>query len=183
MKLPTKIELDHIDMSDIVAKMKPCPELSFLSEPAGMNHYRFFRWLGAVYPGSVISELGTYMGLATMCFADTASNKVITYDVDFSFVKWKEKPKNIELRTAIGFNYFPPEITNSTIIFVDTYHEGIMENAIYKYLIDKKWKGILIYDDIYYNQEMRRFWDSIPEPKINATEIGHVSGTGIIEFI
>lgn len=183
MNLPTKRELDAIDMSDIVAKLKRCPEIDFISEPAGVNHYRLLRWFGAIYPGSYISEIGTYMGLGTICLADNTRNKVVTYDVDFSFLKWKQPPSNIEIRPAYGLNSFSNDIISSTIIFVDTFHEGIVERAVYDFLKSKNWKGILIYDDIYYNEPMRKFWESLPEPKIDATNIGHSPGTGIIEFL
>lgn len=184
MNLPSKKELDAIDMADLMALCDKCPELSYMQERAGLNHYRLLRWISNVYPAALIYELGTYMGFSALCLADGINCKVITYDMAFGAVKWKTRPSNIEVRLADTEEYFDKSISNATIIFVDTWHNGIMERAVYDYLISVRWKGILIYDDIYYNDAMKEFWASIDHPgKIDATDIGHLTGTGIIEFI
>lgn len=183
MILPSKYELDAIDMETISRDFKPCPEIEFLKEPAGTNHYRLLKWISRNYPYAKFSELGTYMGLSTLCLASDPTVLVTTYDVDFQYVKWRQRPKNVQVKHAEGLNAFNDDIISSTIIFVDTFHEGVMERMVYDYLVRNKWKGILIYDDIYYNEPMRKFWESLPGPKIDATDIGHVTGTGIIEFI
>ena len=43
-------------------------------------------------------------------------------------------------------------------------------------------KGLLFLDDIYLNDAMRIFWDSITEPKYDLTSVGHFSGNGIVDF-
>ena len=49
-------------------------------------------------------------------------------------------------------------------------------------LISKNFSGIVIYDDIFLNMEMIKFWKSIPFEKENWTDIGHWSGTGVVFF-
>lgn len=183
MILPTKEELDAIDMQPVVDQFHKVDEVKFLSMPAGQEHYRLLRWISENNNDVHISELGCYMGLSTVCLAWNKRNEVLTYDNYFNFIKWKKRPSNVSLSEAKGEHYYNPLIAFSNIIFVDTNHFGVMELAVYKHLKENNWKGILIYDDIYLNDEMKAVWGAIDMPKIDATEIGHVYGTGIIEFL
>jgi hypothetical protein len=108
--------------------------------------------------------------------------KITSYDTDFSHLHLKDKGL-FNFVQAMSTNEFYSDILSTNIIFVDTWHEGKMERAVYDFLVANNWKGVLIYDDIYYNDAMKAFWASLPEPKIDATHIGHSTGTGIIEFI
>ena len=180
MTLPTKEELDAYDMRPIMAMFAPVPEIQFINEPAGVNHYRLLRWFGE--KGLVVADIGTYMGLSAASLAHGGS-KVVSYDTNFDHRHLKVKAlTNIHFQLVQGIE-FDPYISRADLILVDTWHEGIMERNIYDYLKSVNWKGVLIYDDIYYNDAMKDFWNSLPEPKIDATHIGHVTGTGIIEFI
>lgn len=52
------------------------------------------------------------------------------------------------------------------------------------------YKGILILDDIYFNNSMKGFWGSITEKKYDLTNVGHKelgnlnipTGTGLVDF-
>jgi hypothetical protein len=45
------------------------------------------------------------------------------------------------------------------------------------------WSGKIVFDDINLNNGMKKFWNSLPdEKKQDLSEVGHVSGTGIMEF-
>lgn len=181
MNLPTRKELNAYDMQPIMDLFNPVPEVAFINEPAGVNHYRLLRWIGT--QSKVISDIGTYMGFSAGCLGYNGAT-VFTYDTDFSKVHFKNKPHNIALIDADNENGFIERIINTNVILVDTWHEGKMEQDIYNYLLLIGWKGVLIYDDIYYNDAMKLFWASITHPgKVDATYIGHATGTGIIEFI
>jgi len=183
MTLPTKSELDAIDMRPVVSKFKNVDEVKFLSMSAGQEHYRLLRWISENYKNSVIAEVGTYMALSTVCLAWEKTNAVISYDVTYDYLKWKERPDNVAcILMPPDQNGFPKSIINAGIIFIDTNHYGVMEKNVFDYLIANEWKGVLIYDDIYLNDEMTAAWDYISVEKIDATSIGHVYGTGIIEI-
>jgi len=64
----------------------------------------------------------------------------------------------------------------------DVDHDGTFEDLFYKHLLDIKYKGIMIVDDINLNAAMWRFWASIKQTKTEITRIGHWSGTGIVLF-
>jgi hypothetical protein len=183
MTLPTEQELNAYDMSPVAAMFKSCPEISYLYSPAGVEHYRLLRWIGEQDWAKRVFDIGTYMGLSAGCFAYLKKNTVRTVDIAFTALKLTPPLYNILLSTAEHENAIPVYMSTADVIFVDTWHNGIMERKIYDQLVAANWKGILIYDDIYYNASMKGFWQSLPEPKIDATNIGHSTGTGIIEFI
>lgn len=183
MTLPTIEELNAYDMAPVAAMFKPCPELSYLFDAAGFNHYRLLRWIGEHSDGKLIYDVGTYMGLSAGSLQYSGKNMVKTFDTSFAALKLKSVHTNILTKEVVNENDIPENLTDANIILVDTWHNGIMERKIYDELVAANWKGLLIYDDIYYNASMKGFWQSLPEPKIDATNIGHSTGTGIIEFI
>ncbi len=68
---------------------------------------------------------------------------------------------------------------------VDTLHFPETQPFEYEFLNvlrQNDWKGLLVLDDIHYNDEMKRFWESIPVAKYDLTDVGHASGTGIVDF-
>jgi hypothetical protein len=184
MTLPTPEELNAYDMAPVAAMFKSCPEISYLYSPAGIEHYRLLRWIGEKYVGKSIYDIGTYMGLSAGCFAYSGNNSVWTFDTSFDAFKLNIPHRGIWSEIVRDENCIPVNLLRANIIFVDTWHNGFMEHKIYNLLIANDWKGILIYDDIYYNDAMKAFWAGINHPgKIDATNIGHSTGTGIIEFI
>ena len=62
-------------------------------------------------------------------------------------------------------------------------HDGVQEVEMMEFLEEKGWKGILLLDDIGPAwPEVQDMWDAIEEPKIDVTEVGHMSGTGLVNF-
>lgn len=181
-KKPTLKELNAIDMTPILNNIKECPEKSYVNFAAGYEHYRLLHWLAGGMWGLNIIELGCYMGFGTLCLAQNDNNVVTTYDIDFAPVKWHIKPNNVLQETVppADTNFFPTEIANANLIFIDTWHNGIMEKNILEYLTSLKWSGILIYDDIFYNDAMIEFWRGVTQDKHDLTDIGHATGTGLI---
>lgn len=182
MTIPTKDQLDVIDMMSEYNQFRPVPEREYLLAPAGVEHYRLLKWMGMHYKG-LFNEIGVYMGLGSACLASDIRNAVAGWDIDYQFLNWNTVPINITLKKSQGPEWFSPEIAYADIILVDAWHNGQVEADIYCFLLRVNYKGILIYDDIYYNDAMRSFWNGINHPgKIDATHIGHSTGTGIIDF-
>jgi hypothetical protein len=65
---------------------------------------------------------------------------------------------------------------------LDTYNDGTFETEFYNYLVSIGYTGYLLLDDIHLNFEMERFWGSITKEKYDITNIGHVTGTGVVYF-
>lgn len=61
-------------------------------------------------------------------------------------------------------------------------HDGAYERRLVETLMEERFKGILVLDDIRANQNMLDMWNWIPMKKLDVTEIAHWSGTGIVIF-
>ena len=70
----------------------------------------------------------------------------------------------------------------SLLCFWDTFHNGDFETEFVNYLTEIKYKGLVLFDDIHLNKEMQDFWDGLKLEKYDITEIGHFSGTGLVNF-
>lgn len=180
----TNEELDRINMDAEYENMKPYPEREYLYEISGVEHYRFLKWIANQISGQNIVELGSFNGLSTACLSSNKKNEVFAYDIDFTTLHFEEIPYNVTLEKVTGgLEWFDPYIVDGDIIFVDTLHYGIVEEKIWKYLKENKWTGVLIYDDIYYSNSMKKMWANIDiQNKHDITYLGHNSGTGIVFF-
>ena len=184
MILPTREELDNYNMGGIHSQFRG-DERGWVLSSAGVEHYRLLRYLGSL-SRIAICELGTYMGHSAAALGADTSVPVFTYDYATS-VKWHQQPDNVFTHLLPNEFVWPKFIVNADVIFVDTWHHGKMEREVFDYLLEEQWTGILVYDDIDYNDPMREFWASIPESdrynKIDLTNLGHCTGTGVIEFL
>ena len=165
-------ELNRIDMSVYESYLKDSQIGDFVNW-AGYEHYRL---LNHICSGKkLVYDIGTYKGSSAV--AMSSAKKVISYDIEDQLEA--KKPRNVTFK--IGNALSDTNILKADIILLDTAHDGKFENAFYQ-LIRRKFKGILIIDDIYFNNEMSKFWASITEPKDDLTKIGHYTGTGIVYF-
>ena len=77
----------------------------------------------------------------------------------------------------------PEIIKESSLIVLDTAHDGTFEEELYNYLLSSNWNGIIIADDIYLNKPMRKWWKTIDKKyNYDLTKYGHHSGTGLINL-
>jgi len=147
------------------------------------EHYRLLSYLTKNYHDIIIIDAGTSFGHSCKSLSQNRRNKIITYDItyrDFTFFK---EYGNIEFK-QLDINKESSEIIKSAdIILLDIDpHDGDQEKKFTDYLIEIGYKGYVICDDIFLNQNMKNWWDSIGIEKYDITEIGHFSGTGIINF-
>ena len=47
---------------------------------------------------------------------------------------------------------------------------------------NNNFKFITIWDDIHLNEEMKIFWHGVGQNKMDVSDYGHITGTGIIFF-
>jgi hypothetical protein len=76
-------------------------------------------------------------------------------------------------------------IAKSDIVLLDMHpHNGTEESKVFSKLVQHGFKGVLVVDAINMNANMKSFWDNIPSnfKKIDATHLGHHTGTGIVVF-
>lgn len=147
------------------------------------EHYRLLVYLSKNINDSIMIDAGTSFGHSCKAMAQNKENKIITYDIhskDFGFFKTYG---NIEFK-QLDINQESPEIIKSAkIILLDIDpHDGEQEKRFTDYLVNIGYQGYVICDDIFLNLAMKTWWESINVEKYDVTEIGHSSGTGIINF-
>ena len=91
---------------------------------------------------------------------------------------------NVEFKIQDFRNDDTLDFDNISIIMIDVDpHDGSAEEEMFEFLEEKEWKGIVLLDDIGPQwPEIEDFWNRITFPKINVTEVGHMSGTGLVNF-
>ena len=170
----------------------------------GGHHYTvLLSHLSTYFNDSVILELGTLYGKSAAALAYNKTNTVYTYDVEHSHFadevfegfdniryiigncienKWEE--------TSIDDGSISDReiILSSKLIFLDTDpHDGIQEKAVSDFLIENKWKGIMVCDDIglgleedktHFHPEMKKWWHSVDIKKYNISDSVYAAGTG-----
>jgi hypothetical protein len=150
----------------------------FFSEP-GKEYYTLLTALSHCFNDSVLFDIGTFRGSSALALASNQRNRVITYDiVDGST---HDFPTNVEKK--IGDYKEDEELRTSPLIVFDCDpHNGVLEKEFIEFLESKAYKGVVVFDDIHLNENMKEFWNSITRPKLDVTEKGHWSGTGIVFF-
>jgi len=145
------------------------------------EHYRLLYYIGNLYNNIQIIDAGTSNGYSCIPLSQNVNNIILSYDIyDKSYLKINH---NIILKT-MDINVETNDIIkNSKIIFLDIDpHEGTQEIKFYEKLVNIGYDGILICDDINLNDNMKIFWNNIKEEKYDISDIGHYSGTGIVNF-
>lgn len=147
--------------------------------PPGEEHYRLLAEISSVMDFGLVYDIGTYKGLSALALAANESVDVISYDIRWSVNV--NRPRNIEFR--VGNFYNDPILLKADFIFVDIDpHDGSNEQIVLKYLKDHNYTGLVMFDDIYQFDGMKKFWESIEQPKHDLTHVGHWSGTGLVDF-
>jgi predicted O-methyltransferase YrrM len=149
------------------------------------QHYRLLAYISSILPnGSKIFEIGTRWGVSAVALSNNKNVSVITCDID-DCIEDSPSVKDIPNVTCVigdGFNLIDEHI-NAEVIFMDVDpHDGVQETRMINKLIECEYKGILFLDDIHLNKEMNDFWNSIQLDKVDLTQFGHYSGTGIVFF-
>jgi len=145
------------------------------------EHYRLIAYLSTLFDHSNIFDIGTNLGYSALALSYSPRNKIISYDiVEGKDLNHAEELSNIEY--LIGDVSKDARLLRSPLIMLDTNHDGVFENKLYNYLKENNYKGLLFLDDIHLNQPMRDFWNSISETKADVTDLGHWSGSGLVDF-
>jgi len=150
--------------------------------PASQEHYRLLIHLAYCFDNSTICDLGTNHGASALALSQNPKNRV--FSVDIQNIRHDIKCPNVEfhLGSFETDEKIQDEILKSPFVFLDIDHEYTHEMWLYKFLLEKNWKGIMLCDDIHYFEPMRRFWSEVTTNKVDLTHYGHSSGTGCILF-
>ncbi len=154
----------------------------YFNMSAGTEHYKLLSYLSTVISCSKIIDIGTFLGFSAVALSFLPDKKVISYDIYDCIsdnVKSAKNKANITLKIMNCLKDIDT-IIDTSLVMIDIDHEGNNELDILNALRKANYKGLILLDDIYLNNEMKQLWNDIPEKKIDISEYGHYSGTGIV---
>lgn len=164
------------------AQSEPFLPLVVKETSRGGDYYRTLAYIANHFQNSLIFDIGSGHGFSALALSFEQSNRVISYDLDRSRgLEIKEKEKG-NIKFLLGDALSDQVLTLTSIIYLDTYHDGEFERKVIERLIKEKWQGLLIMDDILDYPGLKVVWEDISLPKYNITKYGHFSGFGIVLF-
>lgn len=118
-----------------------------LTARAGVEHYRLIAYLSINLTGKIV-ELGAHHGTGLLALCHNPAVQVETWDL---MDKYSAKKVPINLNRKIGnvLQMNPETLLNSSMIFLDTNHDGVFENQVLEYLRLKKFQGLILLHDIF----------------------------------
>jgi predicted O-methyltransferase YrrM len=181
-----------IDLTPVVERATPAYAPYVQLWPG--EHYRLLAGIVTVLKPAVVVEIGTFLGLSalTMLQADP-DVRVVTFDI----APWRSEAETAlresdfidgRLTQVIG-NLAEPAVQTAHMdtlreadfLFVDGPKDGVFERTfvadVLPELTDRR--RIVGFDDIRMLQ-MAGLWRALPYPKLDATSLGHWSGTGLL---
>lgn len=188
-----KAAINNIDLTPGLEFLDWTPQFKqYLNKDAGEEHYKLLNYLAKKLSegkqGAVISDVGTFCGSSALAFALAhPSVSVVTYDImnpipTANNIKTINNIPNIK-RKYMSCQLDIPNIVKSDLVLLDMEtHDGKQEKRFVELLMAGGYKGVMVVDDINTHQGMRDFWSWIPLKKLDVTQHGHWTGTGIVVF-
>ena len=162
-----------------------CPT-NFMSwdKEAGATEYKLYSYLAKQVGGIFILDIGTLFGGSALALSNDPRKVIISYDL--MKIETHEpgalEKDDVILRVA---NFMEDDIEyefcDLIVIDVDP-HDGLQEPPMVQHIIDHGFEGLIILDDIHLSPAMEQMWNNFEYEKYDATEIGHFSGTGILNI-
>jgi hypothetical protein len=174
--------LDNIDLSKTSKKINSAEYQNYFISNSGKEHYRLLSYISEKNDFINFLDIGTLKGCSALAFSTNPNNKVYSFNLSDE-LDLSNPPSNIDFFIDnVIKNKYDDLIIKSKYIMLDTYHDGVFEKQFYDYLKSINYKGFLLLDDIYLNNEMTNFWKKIEKNKSDITHIGHMTGTGVVFF-
>ena len=184
--------LDSIDLSEYQKRRNSngLPEHWFFMK-SGKEHYRLLCHISSLYDDVTFIDIGTWVGSSALGLGYNKNNKVISFDIirqqrDTQGIMVNVDgiitDENIKFEIGNVLEYNKEVILNSPFMMLDTKHDGVFEQEFFDFLVKENYNGIVLFDDIHLNSQMKNFWSNIELEKYDITNIGHWSGTGVVVF-
>jgi predicted O-methyltransferase YrrM len=183
-------QAETIDLGDVAARCQSPDDRRLVTQWPG-EHYRLLAGLVAIIKPRIVVEVGTFTGWGALSLLQRLppGGRVVSYDV----VPWTEfrdtalRPEDFgprleqriaDLSIPSVFDRERDILSAADLIFVDGPKDGLFELAFCDRLNSIKTGALIIFDDIRV-LNMITFWRELPWPKLDATSLGHWSGTGL----
>ena len=182
-----------IHLDDLAARCRTTQEADWVRLWPG-EHYRLLTALAQVVAPKVVLEVGTFQGPGALALLSglEGEGRVVTYDV----VPWSDVEGCIlrsedfgprleqrigDLTDDVFLAQETSTLRSADLIFVDGPKDGVFEPAfvakVLPLLTDRP--RLVVFDDIR-RLNMLQLWRDLPFPKLDATSLGHWSGTGLL---
>lgn len=150
----------RVDMDDLEAILNAQEDASLQSPGVDAHYYRFIYQLAKAIRPKTVLELGTHTGISSACFADGNPDATV-YTVNNQNQLW-DHCRRQNVKYILQDSLIPVHTEDLIdILFIDTDHDGIRCGQEFNlYLPRMKNNGIILFDDIGLNVEMKMFWNS-----------------------
>jgi predicted O-methyltransferase YrrM len=144
---------------------------------------KYFRALASYvqcFDSKNILELGTQTGASAVALSKYGA-KVDTYDIsDKNLASGILNHPDISFKKLVTPDEFLSfDLKKYDLIFFDIDHSGFLEEKFHQKLVNE-YQGICFYDDIFFNTNMKFFWNGIQQTKIELD--WHVAGFGMVSY-
>ena len=182
----------------------------FMNKP-GREHYALLSYLTATYGDCRhVTDIGTRYVASSLALGSNRRSPVWTFDLPKSkerraaFQGQSEEEWQSQVKAAgVSITFHNLNLLNVTeenfrmymgswLVVLDTHHLPYtvpFEVQWFQRMMDIKFKGIIVLDDIHVNKEMRQWWkdlcdnaDQYGYKTYDLTPVGHHSGTGLVDF-
>ena len=150
---------------------------------AGQCEYRLYAHLSTFFNNTTILDVGSRTGGSALALSYNEKNHVISYDLQEQGAS-NIKKDNITWKIQDFRNDETLDYDRISIIMIDVDpHDGVQEEEMFLFLEEKEWQGLVLLDDIGPQwPEIEDFWNRITFPKLDVSDVGHMSGTGAVSF-
>ena len=150
---------------------------------AGQCEYRLYAHLSTFFNNTTILDVGSRTGGSALALSYNEKNHVISYDLQEQGAS-NIKKDNITWKIKDFRNDDTLDYDRISIIMIDVDpHDGVQEEEMFLFLEEKEWQGLVLLDDIGPQwPEIEDFWNRITFPKLDVSDVGHMSGTGAVSF-
>ena len=185
--------------------------VKFLLSDAGTEHYPFLNYLSATYGDCRhFTDIGTRVVASSLALGSNLKTPVWTFDIPASNERqgafredteesYQAKAKSAGLKIKFhnldllkASNEELNKYLGTWFVMLDTFHKPDtvpFEREFFQRMLDIGFKGILGLDDIHLNSEMKKWWKEVQDgageggyATYDISEIGHFSGTGLVDF-
>jgi hypothetical protein len=156
-KIVEAVEAHDIDISPWVKNFPKALRQFVL----GTNYYWGLAAYIDLYQVKRVLEFGTCTGASAVVMCEAGAT-VDTYDVAD---KWSVGlPANLNRHVVEPEAIFDLPLDQYDMIFVDIDHTGNEEQMLHEKFV-REYHGVVFYDDINLNDQMRAFWEAIQQDK------------------
>jgi len=181
-----------------------------LAEP-GKEHYPFLSYLSSTYGDCRhFTDIGTRVVASALALGSNLKSPVWTFDLPSIYERkgafrgrTEEEWQSSAQTTGLDIKFHNLDLMKASndelkqylgtwFVMLDTFHQPDtvpFEREFFQRMIDIGFKGILALDDIHLNSEMKQWWKEVQDGAerggyhtYDISEIGHISGTGLVDF-